>query len=175
MTIESQTLARSTRVSPPLTENQYSVTAIPRKIYDEFSQARGISEEHISGSSRWRELRIDGNTNPQIKVCMLYTEEQDGEATYTKFALITWIPFHTDYRHLFEFEIKGEVSSEGRSDSKGNKLFKEVLTFDFHETNDSKMVEHPITWYIAMALRKARVLHSKPNVVSQQFIDCSVY
>lgn len=159
-------------ITHKLTQGQESITEIPRKLYSHFYKKK-ISDEIKTETNG--EIRLWFNLPTEIqteKVIAIFTEEFDGDAVQTKFALKTYYPSEEEYRNSYEFEIFSKPHSKGWNHSEGNRFIEKL----YYRTNKSiheepLVANHSIVDYISQSLCEMRVLLKNTELVSREFID----
>lgn len=164
-------------VSPPLSDEQISITEIPRELYSLFYSQK-IGDERKTET--WGEIRLwfelptnaDDKTD---KVIAVFIERYDGDALETKFALMPWYPTSEEhFGESYDFEIFAKPQSIGWTPWEGNR-FIEVLSYQTKDSNSSNLLvaNHPMTDYVALELNEMRKLlkEKAPLIVRQEFID----
>jgi hypothetical protein len=160
-------------VSQTLTGTQKSICIIPELLYKGFLSKKigeEVVSEHGGQTTRWYEVKT-GSDDKTEKVCVIFTEQMDGDAMETKFALMPWYPRDEHYRNFYDLEILAKPESKGWTLSEGSR-FIETLSWNTQVVNNHPLlVNHPMTDWVAAALLETRRLLKSLDLVRQEFID----
>ncbi len=158
---------------PGLTNDQISVTEIPRMVYNYFFPKKISSEIKTETAG---EIRLWCRLPKRIReqeVILIFTEEYEDDAVKTKFALSTEIPAEDEYRQLYDFEICAGPKFQDWNHGEGSH-FIETLSIKTKSVNISSIdANHEIVDYIVESLRKMREILKNKNgeIVYREFAD----
>lgn len=170
--METKIEVRKKFVGEKLSLNQTSISEIPFLLYEFFASKRISTKTNSNAGEEtkyWYEL--PASQPEKGRVIAIYTEQKDGDAIETKFALSSWPPRPEEYREFYDFEIAVILKSEGWSHSEGNRFRESLIYRTKNNLNSPLEVNHSMTVYVAGALAQATLFLEDSKFVQCQFVD----